>query len=151
MRLKNRNAIITGANQGLGLAIAEEFVKEGASLVICARDDIKLENARERLMCMAGPSQKIISLKADVSVESDVNSFIARSIDDLNSIDIFVNNAGVYGPKGQIEDVDSTEWTRAIEINLFGIFYSCKYIIPHMKEKRYGIIIHFSGGGSRPS
>jgi NAD(P)-dependent dehydrogenase (short-subunit alcohol dehydrogenase family) len=148
MKLKNLNAIITGANQGLGAVIAENFVKEGASVVICARDLIKLENVKKHLQSIAGSKQNIIALKTDVSIESDVISLVEKSLKELSRIDILVNNAGIYGPKGSIEDVNAAEWIKAIEINLSGVFFTCKHIIPHMKENRYGKIINLSGGGA---
>ena len=148
MKLKNRNAIITGANQGFGFAVASEFVKEGASVAICARDFSKLKEAAKKLKTLANPSQKIIPFQLDISVENDVKDFMGKSVEELKRIDILVNNAGVYGPKGLIEQVDSKEWIKAIEINLLGVFYACKYIIPHMKKNKAGKIINLSGGGA---
>ena len=106
MKLQGRNALITGANQGLGEAIAVEFVKNGASIAICARDLDKLSAVERKLKGLARKGQKIISLKADVSVEQDVENFIDQGIKAFGKIDIFVNNAGVYGPKGAVEEVD---------------------------------------------
>lgn len=148
MKLENRNAIITGANQGFGLAVAKEFVKEGASVVICARNLPKLKEAAKALKVMARPGQKIIAIQVDISIEKDVKRFIENSIKELKRIDILVNNAGVYGPKGLIENIDAAEWTKAIEVNLFGVFYACKYILPHMKKNKFGKIINLSGGGA---
>ncbi len=148
MKLKNRNAIITGANQGFGLAVAKEFVKEGASVVICARNLPKLKASTKDIKAMAMPGQKVIAMRGDVSVQKDVKRIIETGIKELKCIDILVNNAGVYGPKGLIENVDTTEWIKAIEINLFGVFYTCKYILPHMKRNRFGKIINLSGGGA---
>lgn len=148
MKLKNRNAIITGANQGFGLAVAKEFVKEGASLVICARNLPKLKASTNDLKAMAMSGQKVIAMRGDVSVQKDVKRIIETSIKELKRIDILVNNAGVYGPKGLIENVDTAEWIKAIEINLFGVFYTCKYILPHMERNRFGKIINLSGGGA---
>ena len=148
MILKDRNAIITGANQGFGYAIAKKFIEEGASIIICARDKEKLNNAYDKLKKLSNSDQKIICKILDVSIEKDVELFIKESINEFDKIDILVNNAGIYGPKGCIEDVSSKEWIKGIEINLFGIFYSCKYIIPHMKDNKYGKIINLSGGGA---
>jgi len=148
MKLENRNAIITGANQGFGLAVAKEFVKEGASVVICARNLSKLKEAANDLRIIAGPGQNVITVQADVSKEKDVKRVIKNGIKELRHIDILVNNAGVYGPKGLIENIDAVEWTKAIEINLFGVFYACKYILPHMKKNKFGKIINLSGGGA---
>ncbi|MCL4416941.1 MAG: SDR family oxidoreductase [Actinobacteria bacterium] len=128
--------------------LALKFVKEGASLVICARDFRKLKDTLKELTQIAAPGQRITILQTDVSVEKDVRQLVAASIEALGRIDILVNNAGVYGPKGSIEKVDWQEWVKAIEINLFGTVLLCKEIIPHMKRNNYGKIINLSGGGA---
>ncbi|MBU4512569.1 SDR family oxidoreductase, partial [Patescibacteria group bacterium] len=148
MKLKGRVAIITGANQGLGEAIAIEFVRQGAGVFICARNKAKLLAVKEKLEKISGKGQKICAMVADVSNEGDVEKLINSSIAKFNQVDIIVNNAGVYGPKGPIEKVDSGDWVKAIEINLCGVFYCCKHIIAHMKKNNYGKIINLSGGGA---
>ncbi len=148
MKLNKINAIITGANQGFGLAVAEGFVKEGASVVICARNKNKLMQAKHKLNSLAKSKQKIIALKLDISSEKDVRKLIATAVEKLGAIDVLVNNAGVYGPLGAIEDIKSSEWVNAVSINLFGVFFACKYIIPHMKKIGHGKIINLSGGGA---
>ena len=77
-----------------------------------------------------------------------LKNLIDTAIANLGRIDIVVNNAGVYGPKGLIEDVDSEEWISAININLFSVFFMCKWILPHMKKNNSGKIINLSGGGA---
>lgn len=149
MKLAHRTAIITGANQGFGFAVAEHFVQAGASLLICARDAAKLDGAAShlrRLICQE--NQQVLAMPTDVSVEDDVQRLITCGLDTFQQIDILVNNAGVYGPFGPIETVHSADWLKAIEINLFSIFLTCKYIIPYMKQAQYGKIINLSGGGA---
>ena len=148
MKLKDKRAIITGANQGFGFAIAKAFVSEGASIAICARNKEKLEDALAILKLMAKPGQKVVGQCCDVSKEKEVTSFISFALKELGGVDVLVNNAGVYGPKGLIEEVSSEEWTSAIQINLFGVMYFCKQIIPIMKKQGHGKIINLSGGGA---
>ncbi|MDM8542674.1 SDR family oxidoreductase [Desulfococcaceae bacterium HSG9] len=149
MKLLKRHAIITGANQGLGLAIAEEFVKEGASVVICARNALKLNNVAQKLnRFINNDEQQVIAVPADVSNENDVKHLTKVSIRELNRVDILVNNAGVQGPLGLVENNKSQDWIKTVEINLFGVFFTSKSIIPHMKANRYGKIINLSGGGA---
>lgn len=148
MKLKGRVAIITGANQGLGEAIAMEFVRQGAGVFICARGKNKLLAVEEKLKNIARKDQKVCAMAVDVSNEADVEKLINAAIVEFNHVDILVNNAGVYGPKGSIEKVDSGDWVKAIEINLCGVFYCCKHIIAHMKKNNYGKIINLSGGGA---
>lgn len=147
-KLKGRTAVITGANQGLGLAIAEEFVRQGASLLICARDTRKLEAAQQQLSALCGDEQKIIAHPADVSSEEDVRELALVGLDCFPRIDILVNNAGVYGPLGPIEEIDWEEWARAVNINLLGSVRMVRAFLPHFKSNRYGKIIQLSGGGA---
>jgi NAD(P)-dependent dehydrogenase (short-subunit alcohol dehydrogenase family) len=148
MKLSGLNAIITGANQGLGLEIARHYLVAGASVAICARDSGKLEAAAEELRARADSGQKILALACDVSDEAAVGRFTTAAVAELGSIQILVNNAGVYGPKGPSERVDWTEWKRAIEINLYGVVLPTRAIVPHLKQQGRGKIINLSGGGA---
>ena len=146
--LAGRAAIITGANQGLGFAIAARYVAEGAHVLLCARDKAKLSAAVADLSTSAGPGQKVLGEVADVSNAADVTRLVARAHAEFSSVQILVNNAGIYGPLGSIEDVDWAEWVRAVEINLFGSVLLCRALLPHFRANRYGKIIQLSGGGA---
>ncbi|MDP4837684.1 MAG: SDR family NAD(P)-dependent oxidoreductase, partial [Burkholderiales bacterium] len=98
--LSGKVAIVTGANQGLGLQIAHRYLAAGADLMLCARNAALLDQARSELLAGASPGQKILAQIADVSVESDVQNVVKQALDQLNGCHILVNNAGVYGPKG---------------------------------------------------
>ncbi len=146
--LKDRSAIITGASQGFGLAVAGEYVRAGANVMLCARDGDALERAREEIQSLAGPTQRVWAQRADVSREEDVEALMKRAFAVWPRVHILVNNAGVYGPKGPIEAVDWREWVRAIEINLLGSVLMCRAVLPHFKRHRYGKIVQLSGGGA---
>src|SRR5690349_19142055 len=146
--LSGRGAIITGANQGLGRAIAEQYVRAGAGVLLTARDQQLLEQVRDALTPLARSGQKILIERGDVSDRASCDAIVARAERDLPGLSILVNNAGVYGPKGAIEDVDWDEWVRAIEINLFGTVYICRAVIPVLKARNYGKIVNLSGGGA---
>jgi NAD(P)-dependent dehydrogenase (short-subunit alcohol dehydrogenase family) len=148
MKLLARNAIITGANRGFGFEVAKKFVEEGASVVICGRDSNQVSHAVDRLQEIVSVEQTVFGLSIDVSKEESVKKLINNAIAHLGRIDIVVNNAGIYGPKGLIEDVDSEEWITAIHINLLSVFFMCKWILPHMKMNNAGKIINLSGGGA---
>ena len=146
--LEGRGAIITGANQGLGLAIARAYVEAGAHVCLCARDAALLEQAASSLRASAAPSQHVIAVRADVSAPADVEALVAQAFERLPGVQILVNNAGVYGPLGAIEDVDWQDWARAIEINVYGSVLPARAVLPRFKAQRYGKIIQLSGGGA---
>ncbi len=146
--LSGKIAIITGANQGLGLEIAKKFILSGAELMICARDKKKLENAKNQLISLASTKQKIISRVADISVKEDVKLVISDTINQLGGCHVLVNNAGIYGPKNNIELTKWEDWIKTIEINLYGSILMCRELIKNFKKQGYGKIIQLSGGGA---
>jgi 3-oxoacyl-[acyl-carrier protein] reductase len=146
--LQGKAAIITGANQGLGLDIARQFVASGASVVLCARDGRLLEEVRTQLAGQARSGQRVEATAADVSNQADVARVVDLAVSCFGSIDVLVNNAGVYGPMGAIEDVDWQQWTRALEINIHGSVLMARAVLPAMKSRRRGKIIQLSGGGA---
>jgi NAD(P)-dependent dehydrogenase (short-subunit alcohol dehydrogenase family) len=146
--LQGKVAIVTGANQGLGLEIARRYAAVGASLVVCARDSGSLAKAATQLQLHQSDGQGIEAIAADVSIPSDVERLVARALERFGKIDVLVNNAGIYGPMGATEDVDWREWVRAIEINLLGSVLMARAVVPAMKERRAGKIIQLSGGGA---
>jgi NAD(P)-dependent dehydrogenase (short-subunit alcohol dehydrogenase family) len=148
MKLQDLVTLVTGASQGLGKAIAEAFVREGAHVVICARDRKMITTAKEDLEQIASSGQKILALRCDVTSASEVAELFAAIDREIGSIDVLVNNAGVYGPKGPSEEVDLEEWMRAIEINLLGTFLPARQAITRMKPRKRGKIINLSGGGA---
>ena len=100
--LNGKKAIITGANQGLGFEIARKFTMSGADIMICARNEKKLEAAKDQLLGIASNKQKIISQVADVSKEEDVELITSKALNKLDGCNILVNYAGVYGTKNSI-------------------------------------------------
>ena len=148
MTLSGRNAVITGASQGLGLAIAREYVKAGANVFLCARDEGMLGRARDEVAALAGAGQIVEARKADVASEQDVRALADAAIERFGSVHVLVNNAGVYGPMGAIDEVDWAEWTRAMRINIDGSVLPCRCLLPHFKARGYGKIVQLSGGGA---
>lgn len=146
--LSGKVAIITGANQGFGLEIARKYVLAGADVMLCARNAALLQEAQADLIKLAAPDQNILARAADVSVEADVQTLVRETLTKLGGCHILVNNAGIYGPKGEIEEVDWTEWIKAIEINVYGSILMCRAILPHFKTQGYGKVIQLSGGGA---
>lgn len=148
MKLDNKRAIITGGSMGLGQAIAAAFVAQGSSVMICARDSSQLQVAQDALKRLAVSDQQGIHvITCDVSNEAQVGQLFDRAQEVMGGLDILINCAGVYGPKGAAEQLDTSEWRRAIEINLFGTFYTSQKAIAIFKRQRAGKIVNLSGGG----
>jgi NAD(P)-dependent dehydrogenase (short-subunit alcohol dehydrogenase family) len=148
MDLSGKNAIITGASRGFGLAVARAYLDAGANIMICARNPQRLETARAELADYAGDTARVLAQTCDVADKTQVSALVQTAINDFGQVHILVTNAGVYGPMGGIEDVDWDEWTRAIEINLYGTILPIRAIIPHFKANGGGKIVNLSGGGA---
>jgi NAD(P)-dependent dehydrogenase (short-subunit alcohol dehydrogenase family) len=146
--LEGRTALITGASQGLGLAIGRAYVEAGASVFLCGRDEGRLTQARDDMASLARRGQQVLAQPADVSRPADVQRLVAAALAAFPRLHILVNNAGVYGPMGSIDDVDWDAWVEAIEINLFAPVLMCRAVLPHFKAHRAGKIIQLSGGGA---
>lgn len=139
---------MTGASQGLGKAIAATCVGEGANVLVCARDAGLIEQTRLELAGIAATGQVVLAQRADVGRVEDVRSLFETASKAFPRLDGLVNNAGVYGPKGLLEDVDLQEWWDAIQINLLGVVLTCREALPVMRRQRYGKIVNLSGGGA---
>jgi NAD(P)-dependent dehydrogenase (short-subunit alcohol dehydrogenase family) len=148
-QLAGRSAVITGANQGLGRAIAEQYVRAGASVLLVARGEELLRQTHEELTALCHrPGQAVHRFRADVGEQSECEAVARRAAEVFPAVTALVNNAGVYGPMGAIEEVDWAEWVEAVRINLFGTVLMCRAFIPHMRAQRYGKIVNLSGGGA---
>ena len=147
--LLGRSAVITGANQGLGRSIAEHFIRAGAGVLLTARGEKLLEQTASDLKALAThPDQEVLFRAADVSNPNDCRATASMAFAELKNPCILVNNAGIYGPFGPIEENDWSEWVKAIEINLFGTVLMCREVLPRFKANGYGKIVNLSGGGA---
>ena len=147
MKLNRRNALITGGSQGLGKAIATQFLQEGANVVLCARSAHDLLATQAELAAQF-PDRTILAKTCDVADERQVDDLVAYALRELGSIEALVLNAGVYGPMGPTESVSLEQWRRALDINLFGVLLPCRALIPHFKQVGRGKIVVLSGGGA---
>ena len=145
MRLEKKVAFVTGGSGGLGLAIAERFITEGASVVAADIDG-------ERLDRMAGQidadSERLSTVVLDVSIYDDVKAAIDRAIADFGQLDILVNNAG-FSPKKDWLEYSIDEWQRVLDVNLSGEYYCARSVAEHMMEREAGRIINISSSAWR--
>jgi NAD(P)-dependent dehydrogenase (short-subunit alcohol dehydrogenase family) len=149
VKLRGRSAVITGASQGLGKSIAEAYVREGAHVLLAARGEALLRGTAGELEGRrAAPDQRVEIVAADVSRADGAERLLAAATRALPAVDIVVNNAGVYGPIGRLEDVDWAAWVNAVTINLMGTAAVCRAFVPILRARGYGKIINLSGGGA---
>lgn len=146
--LHGKVAIVTGSNQGLGRKIAECYVDAGASVVLCARDEALLARTRADLLQRASAAGGVEAVASDVSDPAGADRVASLALTCFGKVDVLVNNAGVYGPMGCVEEVDWIEWTRALQINVLGSVLMARAVLPAMKARRKGKIIQLSGGGA---
>jgi len=148
VNLREQGVIITGASQGLGKAIAHTCIREGAHVLLCARDADLLESTRAELSAGAVAGQLVLAQTVDVSRPEDVSKLMEIAERQLPALHGLVNNAGVYGPIGLVEDVDWQEWRQAIEINLMGTVLMCRAAVSAFRRNGRGKIVNLSGGGA---
>jgi NAD(P)-dependent dehydrogenase (short-subunit alcohol dehydrogenase family) len=147
--LSGRGALVTGASQGLGRAIAARLAQAGASLLLTARSPGALALARDEVAGSArGKGQVVEAFVGDVADAGSCAAAVERALTALPGLHVLVNNAGVYGPMGPIEEVDWEAWVDAVRINLFGTVLMCRAVIPHFRRQGYGKIVNLSGGGA---
>ena len=135
INLENRVAIVTGGAQGFGLAITKRFIESGARVIIWDKDTEYLNKLDLK------NTQKI---EVDVSNYKSVENAFAESLTHENKIDILINNAGIAGPNFKTWDYPLEEWQNVIDIDLTGVFYCCKTIVPHFIKNNYGRIVNIS-------
>jgi 3-oxoacyl-[acyl-carrier protein] reductase len=148
MQLAERAAIVTGASRGLGRAIAERFVEEGASVLLVARGREPLEAVRGELSARAArEGQTVDAVAADVS-RPEAAAAIAERAERLPGLAVLVNNAAVHGPFGRIDEVPWEEWEHAVRVDLFGPALLCRAVLPLLRRRGMGKIVNVSGGGA---
>lgn len=148
-KLTRRKAIITGASQGLGRALAVEFARAGADVLLTARSAETLQAATQAALEARQRPEQIIEMQAgDVSSEADCRAWVTTAQERFGGLDIVINNAGIYGPMGRIEENNWDDWLAAMQINCFGTILMCRAALPILRQQRYGKIVNLSGGGA---
>lgn len=148
--LNGKKTLITGADQGLGKEIAKEFLKQGAWVCICSRDEGMLRRAAKELKeYRQEKEQQVIFYKADVGSTEDMDALYAFVLEEFGTLDCVVNNAGIQGPIGDFAEVSWDEVEKVVRINLMGTLYSMrKAVALFRKQHKRGRIINLSGGGA---
>lgn len=138
--MKDKIAVITGGTKGIGFAVAETLLKEGAKVFVCGRSKSDLRNAREKLSAHGKVEGEI----CDVRSETQVKMMFDECVRLFGGVDILVNNAGVGFIGKTVEEMSPDDFRQTLETNLFGVFYACHYGVPLIKKNGGGYIINIS-------
>lgn len=133
--LKNKCAVVTGGAQGFGLAITKRLIESGANVAIWDHDQDVMQQVN---------LDNIVKINVNVSSYESVQNGLQNTIDEFQRIDILVNNAGIAGPNFKTWEYPNEEWQKVIDIDLNGVFYCCKTIVPIMQKQNYGRIINIA-------
>lgn len=148
-RLEGKAAIITGAGGGLGQAIAEKFVQEGASVYLNDLNEAALKAFADRMNQTVGQG-KVAYSAGDIAKKSDVTAMVNGAIAAFGNIDILVNNAGgsLNTPK-KLEDIQEEDWDLVLNVNLKGTFLASQAVVEHMKNRKQGKIVNLASLAGR--
>lgn len=144
--MENKTIIITGAAMGLGFAAAKELASRGANLALVDYNKEGLEKAKQEIS-KEFPNAKIITVPADVSEEEAVKNYVSETKKAFGRIDGLYNNAGIEGRQAGMTEYDINVFKKVIDINLMGVYYGMRYVIPIMKEQKYGRIVNVASVG----
>ncbi len=143
MKLEGKVAVVTGSSGGIGQAIAVRLAQEGANVVIDYRSHP--EGAQETLSKVEAVGRQGLSVKADLSVISDIRQLIAQGVQHFGKLDILVNNAGIDGRNADFWDITEEDYDAVLDLNLKGTFFATQTFVKHLIEtKRTGKIVNIS-------
>jgi 3-oxoacyl-[acyl-carrier protein] reductase len=141
--LQGRVAIVAAASQGLGRAVAEAFIREGASVVMCARDRRRIQSAAKEIgRWIRGKRQAVVPVVADVTKARDIHRVVAAALE-FGRLDILVTNAG-GPPAGTFADVGDEGWKQGVDLTLMSAVRFIREVLPHMQKRRWGRIINIT-------
>ena len=129
--LQGKVALVTGASQGLGRALALAYATKGASLVVNSRSEEGIRPVAEEV---EGLGAEVLAVATDVSRGEDARRLVDEAVGRFGGVDVLVNNAGLLGPRVAIEEYPEEEWRRVIDANLTGPYFVTKAVIPHLRE-----------------
>jgi NAD(P)-dependent dehydrogenase (short-subunit alcohol dehydrogenase family) len=146
MRLSNQVAIVTGGGKGIGKAVSMALAREGARVVIAARDARGMEDAAEEIRSLGGGADTVVT---DVKKEDQVKSMVAYVLGKYGKVDILVNNSATGGPTANLTEIDLDTWNDVIAVNITGPMLCMREVLKPMIAVRKGTIINISSEGGK--
>ena len=148
MKLKDNVAIITGSSRGVGKFIAAELAKEGCNIVVAARSEAETDPKLPGTIYSTAEELRTLGVRAlpvrtDVTDEDSIRAMVKQTIDEFGRIDLLVNNAGIMSP-GRLWEMPIKRWDLVTRVNVRGAVICCQAVLPHMIERRAGVIINIS-------
>ncbi len=148
MRLQDKVVVVTGASQGIGREIALECARQGATLVLAARSQAKLERTAQDVVEIG---RQAMVVATDVTDESAVAAMSNSVLKHLGHVDVLVNNSGIAGPSAPLWEVSPDDWAKTMAVNVTGVFLCCRALLPSMTKRGSGSIINIGSiTGKRP-
>lgn len=145
--LDGQVVLITGGSRGLGFLLAQEFAANRCRVVICARDDVELAAAEERLRA-AGAT--VLAIRCDVAERDEVESMVAQATERFGRVDVLVNNAGII-QVGPLASMEISDFERAMNVMYWGSLYTTLAVLPQMLDRRGGRIVNITSIGGKVS
>jgi NAD(P)-dependent dehydrogenase (short-subunit alcohol dehydrogenase family) len=145
-RFEGKVALVTGAGRGMGKATALTLARDGATVAV---NDINADNAQKVVDEIVAAGGQARAWVCDVSDEAAVQAMAKEIVSAFGTIHILVNNAGILRATKPLENISAEEWRLMMRINLDGVFYCTKAVIPYMREQRYGRIVNVSSSAGR--
>ena len=143
--LEGKVVLITGAGSGMGQTHAEVMSERGATIVANDINEKGIEETVDRVQANGG---KILASIGDITDPKFVDSMVASTIEHYGQVDVLVNNAGIGGPVGLLQDNDVAEWINTIQVNVVGTFLCCRAVLPVMISQDRGKIVNLAGAGA---
>ncbi|WP_370977933.1 SDR family oxidoreductase [Agaribacterium sp. ZY112] len=145
LSIEGKTALVLGASKGIGLACANKLAECGATVVMAARSLERLESA---VQCIREQGGKAIATQCDVASYRSVESAVQSALKQTGRLDIVVNNAGVIEPLTSLAESDPQEWSRAVDVNVKGVYHGMRAALPSMLEAGSGVIVNMSSGAA---
>lgn len=138
-------AIVTGANRGIGAETARALAQQGFSLALAVRNPDSANELADELRQYGGD---VVIISCDVSNHADVKTMVETTLSSLGRIDILINNAGSLEPIGLIEETDPESWLQCLQVNLTGVYFVIREVLPHFRSRGDGAIVNLSSGAA---